>query len=293
MHQLQGAAYDRITQTREPATGLVGQFAHETAQRVEEQQLRHAVLALYRPDRWVVLAGPAALTSLATVEIGWLADAMQQSRSALFVPHVGPWGVRQLSTVALMWTAMMVAMMTPSTWPMVSTFAGMERRRRQRTPWSATTAFLAGYVLVWTGFSLFATLLQWGLRSAELMQSGMHLASPWTGGALLVAAGLYPFSSAKSVCLNHCRSPLGFLLSEWRDGLRGALVMGLRHGAYCTGCCGWLMALLFVAGVMNAAWRGGLAILVIAEKTLPGGLWIARAAGLLLFAWVGWLIAGH
>lgn len=240
----------------------------------------------------MVLASLAVLTLLATVEIGWLADAMQQSRSALFVPNVGPWGAMQLATVALMWTVMMVAMMTPSTWPMVSAFAGMERRRWQRTPWSATTAFVAGYGLVWTGFSLVATLVQWGLRSAELMQSGMQLASPWAGGLLLVAAGLYQFSSAKFVCLNHCRSPLGFLLSEWRDGLRGALVMGLRHGAYCTGCCGLLMALLFVASVMNAAWCAGLAILIIAEKTLPGGLWIARAAGFLLITGGGWLIAG-
>ncbi|MBC7844048.1 MAG: DUF2182 domain-containing protein, partial [Gemmatimonadaceae bacterium] len=111
------------------------------------------------------------------------------------------------------------------------------------------------------------------------------------GGLLLVAAGLYQWTPLKGRCLSECRSPLGFLTREWREGALGALVMGARHGAFCVGCCWVLMALLFVAGVMNMLWIAALAIYVLIEKVAPAGGWLARVAGLLLVAWGGWMLA--
>jgi predicted metal-binding membrane protein len=119
----------------------------------------------------------------------------------------------------------------------------------------------------------------------------MASASPRFSGALLVAAGIYQFTPLKGLCLAKCRTPLAFLLAEWRDGSRGAFVMGLRHGLYCVGCCWVLMALLFVAGVMNLIWIALLALVVLAEKALPYGQWVGRILGIAAVAWGAWLLA--
>ncbi len=136
-----------------------------------------------------------------------------------------------------------------------------------------------------TGFSVAATLIQWAMHGAMLISPAMVGTSPLLGGAVLVAAGIYQWTPAKHACLAHCRSPLGFLLNEWRDGARGALIMGLRHGLYCTGCCWLLMLVLFVVGVMNLLWIALLAAFVLSEKLLPQGRWISHVTGLALIAW--------
>jgi len=113
----------------------------------------------------------------------------------------------------------------------------------------------------------------------------MVSSSPLFGGGLLIAAGIFQWTSIKKNCLGHCRSPLTFLMTDWREGRSGALWMGLKHGSYCTGCCWFLMALLFVAGVMNMWWVAVIAIFVLLEKVVPKGLWIGRIAGTALVAW--------
>jgi predicted metal-binding membrane protein len=109
----------------------------------------------------------------------------------------------------------------------------------------------------------------------------MTVTSRYLGGALFIAAGVFQWTPLKEACLTTCRSPLGFIMSEWREGVRGALVMGLRHGAYCVGCCWALMALLFVAGVMNLVWVAAIAAFVLIEKVVPGGRQVSRLAGAL------------
>ncbi|MDP2701651.1 MAG: DUF2182 domain-containing protein, partial [Candidatus Rokubacteria bacterium] len=117
--------------------------------------------------------------------------------------------------------------------------------------------------------------------------------SAWLGGALLLVAGVFQWTPLKQACLAKCRSPLSFVMTEWRDGRAGAFVMGMRHGAYCVACCWALMALLFVAGVMNLLWVAGLAVFVLVERVLPGGLVVGRIAGaLLLVAGVVILVRG-
>src|SRR5690242_3097372 len=117
----------------------------------------------------------------------------------------------------------------------------------------------------------------------------MVATSPVLGSLLLIAAGAYQWTPFKQACLRHCRSPLQFLLRYWQDGPAGAFLVGLRHGTYCLGCCWLLMAVLFAVGVMNLAWVAALSLLVLVEKLLPKGLWVAKVAGLVLMGWGGWL----
>jgi predicted metal-binding membrane protein len=168
---------------------------------------------------------------------------------------------------------------------MLLLFAASRAGRGERGVSIATLAFGLGYVTVWAGFSLGATVAQWGLHHAAMLSSaGMALSSGRLSGVILIAAGIYQLTTWKGRCLTHCRSPLGFLVTNWRDGTIGAFRMGFRHGAYCLGCCWALMCVLFVVGVMNLLWIAALAILVLMEKTGPAGAVVARAAGVVLVA---------
>ncbi|MBI2153671.1 MAG: DUF2182 domain-containing protein [Candidatus Rokubacteria bacterium] len=209
---------------------------------------------------------------------------------AMAMPHMTPWGPTDFLLTFLMWAVMMVAMMVPSASPMVLTFATINRKRlADETPLIRTGLFVAGYLVVWAGYSLLAALGQWALHAAALISPALAV-TPWVGGLLLVAAGLYQFTPLKDVCLSRCQSPFGFILTEWREGAAGALVMGLRHGAFCVGCCWVLMGLLFVAGVMNLLWVAAIAAFVLVEKVIPAGRVVSRLAGALLIVWGVWLL---
>jgi predicted metal-binding membrane protein len=193
----------------------------------------------------------------------------------------------------LMWWVMMVAMMLPSATPMLLMFARINRGERAGgRPYVPTGIFAAGYLAAWGGFSLVATLLQWGLERSGLLSPMMATTSHLLGGAILIAAGLWQLTPIKTICLRHCRSPLGFLSQSWRRGRWGAVVMGLEHGSFCLGCCWFLMGLLFVGGVMNLVWIAGLTVFVMLEKTLSLGHWLARAAGMVGILWGALLVAG-
>jgi predicted metal-binding membrane protein len=142
--------------------------------------------------------------------------------------------------------------------------------------------FGAGHLGVWIAFSAIAAMLQWQLHENALLSSGIALNSTRVAGSILIAAGLYQLTPLKSACLTRCQSPLGFLMSNWRDGNKGALQLGLRHGVYCLGCCWALMCVLFVVGVMNLAWVAALTAFVLLEKLGPAGTRIARVGGVLL-----------
>jgi predicted metal-binding membrane protein len=189
-----------------------------------------------------------------------------------------------------MWWIMMMAMMLPSAAPMILLFAMINRKQREKgSPYVATGVFAAGYVLVWGIFSLIAVAAQWGLERSGLL-SAMASTNVVLGAGLLIAAGIYQLTPLKHACLRHCRSPITFITHHWRPGEIGALRMGVEHGAFCTGCCWFLMALLFYGGIMNLHWIVGLALFVLFEKTVPAGHWLGRFAGLLLIAWGGALL---
>jgi predicted metal-binding membrane protein len=185
-----------------------------------------------------------------------------------------------------MWAEMMVAMMLPSAAPMIMTFVLINRRRReQELPYVASAIFGLGYLTAWIGFSVLASVVQWILHGLALLSPTMTAHSSWLAGGLLVAAGAFQWTPLKHACLEHCRSPINLLLNEWRDGPKGALIMGVRGGLYCTGCCWMLMILLFVAGVMNLWWVGLITLFVLAEKILPHTWRVGTVAGVSLLIW--------
>ena len=256
--------------------------------------------ALARRDR-VIVAGLLALVAVLawafTIDQAQRMDAMEAAMwrdMNMSMNGMEPsWTLADALLLFVMWSAMMAAMMVPGAAPMVAAFATINRRRRERAALYVPTAiFLLGYVIAWAGFSLIATALQWLLQTTGLVTTMMQSASYYFSAALFLAAGLYQFSSLKERCLNYCRSPDGFILSEWRDGAPGAMIMGLRHGLFCMGCCAALMVLLFAVAVMDLRWVAALTVLVTAEKLLPGAKFWCVAIGIsLLAAGAGFAVA--
>jgi len=196
-----------------------------------------------------------------------------------------PWHLGDLGMAIVMWSVMMVAMMVPSAVPMTLIFARIQKHRRSIGQKATPVAlFVAGYVVVWTAWSVGAAVLQWALQSLLVMNHELVLQSGSLAGVFLIVAGIYQLTPWKGRCLVHCQSPMGFFMTKWREGWAGALGMGIRHGAYCVGCCWALMGLLFVVGVMNVLWVAGLTAYVVLEKIVP---WIgaSRAVGAGLVAW--------
>jgi predicted metal-binding membrane protein len=240
-----------------------------------------------RRDRIIVLAGLISVAALAWAYTVYLAHDMGNMHMGMgmgmAMPKMQSWSLMDFVSMFLMWAVMMVAMMVPTAAPMILIFANVNRKRQeQERPYVPTAVFLSGYLLVWTGFSVLATLAQWGLHEAALLSPMMVSTSPILGGILLLAAGIFQWTPLKYACLKHCRSPLSFLMTDWREGYRGALIMGLKHGSYCTGCCWFLMALLFVAGVMNLLWVATITAFVLVEKAVPRGDLVGRIAGVAL-----------
>lgn len=195
-------------------------------------------------------------------------------------------GLAALVMVFAMWAVMMAAMMLPSTVPAVSVFMMLAGRRSGATsPGRMTVMFVAGYALAWLGFCVPAALAQWGLSRAALLTPMGESTSGAISATILVAAGLFQFSPLKSACISKCRTPFAFLMHEWRDGAAGALVVGMRHGSYCVGCCWALMTVMFVVGTMNLIWMASLAALVLAEKVMPARWRFDWAVGAGLIVW--------
>ncbi|MFN8175604.1 MAG: DUF2182 domain-containing protein [Solirubrobacteraceae bacterium] len=230
------------------------------------------------------LALVALLVGLAVAAWLWTADRMTGM-------DAGPGtGLGALGWFLGVWVVMMAAMMLPSVAPTVALYSSMTRRRGPARP----LLFTGGYLLVWGA----AGLAAYGLFALGHDVLGPELA--WDAGGRLLAGGvlllaaLYELTPLKDACLSRCRSPLGFLVGSWRDGARGALEMGARHGAWCLGCCWALMAALFALGVMSLAWMALVAALIALEKTLPwrrAATWTVTALLLLLAGLV--LVAPH
>lgn len=199
-------------------------------------------------------------------------------------PMEMPWAAADIFFTFAMWIVMMVGMMTGSASPVMLLFAGAHARRGTRRVPLIVLVFGLGYMVVWVGFSACATLAQWALHHAAMLSPAMAASSPQVGGAILCVAGVYQLTPLKRACLMHCQSPLGFFMTHWRDGTLGALQMGIRHGAYCLGCCWALMCILFAVGVMNLVWVAALALFVLLEKIGPAGTVVARVAGMAMIA---------
>jgi len=183
------------------------------------------------------------------------------------------------------WVVMMAAMMFPSIAPMVLMYARIQEGKRAKgeaPPLGATSAFVGGYLLVWSVA---------GLAGYSLVRLGHELspgflgwdeAGPYVAGGVILAAAIYQLTPLKDVCLSKCRSPFAFLITAWKPGRIGALRMGIEHGGWCVGCCWALMAALIALGVMSVGWMVFVAALIAAEKLLPWKTVANRSIAILL-----------
>ncbi|MDD5170748.1 MAG: DUF2182 domain-containing protein [Syntrophales bacterium] len=241
-------------------------------------------------DRLIVFSGLAMITVFAWAYMIHMAMNMTGRGMNLARPCLMHWGIGDIMHLFVMWTIMMAAMMLPAATPMIMMFATVNGRRVDgESPLVSTWLFALGYLAVWTAYSGLATLAQWGLHLSALLTHHMVITSPILGGSLLISAGIFQWTPFRDACMAKCRSPLGFLITEWREGRRGALIMGLKAGLFCVGCCWLLMILSFVLGVMNMIWMATLTAFMLLEK-VTDNKWLSRAAGLVLVTWGLWVL---
>ncbi|MDH3262187.1 MAG: DUF2182 domain-containing protein [Acidimicrobiia bacterium] len=241
-----------------------------------------------RVDRAIVVAVILTVVAVAWAYLFVLTAAVGEMGSSLAMPMTADWTLRDWVFMAAMWSVMMIGMMLPSASPMIVSYRSFARTGSLK---GSTPVFAAGYLVAWVGLAVVAAAGQWALHNVALV-SAMGVATTPVAGAFLVGAGAFQFTKLKRACLGKCRTPMGFLMTQWRDGRRGALVMGVRHGVYCVTCCWALMALLFVLGVMNLAWVAVLAAIVLMEKVAPRPDVLTRVLGAGLVTWGSWLIVG-
>jgi predicted metal-binding membrane protein len=240
-------------------------------------------------ERLSVWAGILCVTAIAWFVVvrmpmpsGSLSCGAVSGMTAALSVGTALWSLRDAGLIFAMWTVMMAAMMLPSAGPMIEMHARIARGLSSENTVS-TWLFAAGYLIAWTGFAAAVVPAQYLLERTGIIGDAMRL-GPLGGGLLLIATGLYQITPLKQACLTKCRTPLGFFMTQWRAGDRGALLMGLNHGVFCVGCCWLLMSLMFVGGVMNLALAAALTIVVLLEKAARWGGAVSRASGVVMVA---------
>ncbi len=242
-------------------------------------------------ERWVLIGAVSAVAASGwawMLHMDWaMRDMMRGGPSTAWMPPpagFGGWTGYDFWMLFVMWSIMMVAMMTPSAVPMLRMYRVVQRNRSRWTletvPWAI---FLLGYLASWVLYSVAISAIQWPMHEWGLLDPMMNSRSHLFSGALLIVAGLYQWTPWKDACLTQCRTPMQFLLARWKDGKSGALRMSFEHGLYCIGCCWALMLVLFAVGAMNMLWVAAIMLFVIVEKALPSPARLFRAVtGLLL-----------
>jgi predicted metal-binding membrane protein len=229
-------------------------------------------------DRAVILGSLIALAAAAWGLLIWQSVAMDDDMSLTM-------GMGAPLFIAL-WVAMMVAIMYPTAAPMIMAFARIHKDRRERgRAFVPTWVFAGSYMVLWSATGLLAYGMAVGADYLASQSAWLSDNAPRLGGGLLIIAGLYQLTPLKDICLSKCRTPMSFLMNSWREGLSGAIRMGLEHGAYCLGCCWLLFLIIFPLGMMNIGVLALITILIFAEKVLPLGRRIAYAAGAGLVAY--------
>lgn len=237
--------------------------------------------------------GVFALVALSLLGWGiviWSVANMSSPVVALMKPMDAEWALLQIFAVWIMWAVMMGAMMLPSAIPMLVIFRRVSAQREGQ-PSNAHRFFLMAYLFSWALFSVAAAFLQWAFQRADLLSNMLQIQGPLVGGSILLMAGLFQLTPLKASCLRKCRTPMGFLLTDWRPGRTGGFYMGLKHGQYCIGCCWALMLVLFVGGVMNLIAIAILSAIVAMEKLGPRGDAISKLGGIFLILWGIWMIS--
>lgn len=215
-----------------------------------------------------------------------MADGMEAmtgdagSTKYMWLMPMGKWDTTDFLLGFMMWVIMMIGMMIPSAAPMIFLFAKIRRRAEASgRALMLTSIFSLGYFAVWAAFSLAATVLQYLLTEWRLYSDLMETDNALLSGLILILAGFFQITPWKNACLSHCQSPVGFLASNWRDGVGGSFRMGLTHGCYCLGCCWLIMLVLFSVGIMNLVWIAVLSVFVLCEKFFAVGKGVSYATG--------------
>jgi predicted metal-binding membrane protein len=289
-------AGNSLHQSPDELTARIAERLRDSGIGCEVVSLVPAQTAVLRRDRVVIVLALALLTALAWSYLLWLSADLSMggmdmtgfrmipSGMALMVPADTPWLAGEFALVFIMWTVMMVGMMTPSAAPMFLTYARTGRQTEaQSRPLTATIWFAIGYFLVWVAFALLATLVQWVLERTALLDFRMASTSDMLGGLVFLMAGLYQCTRLNEKCLIECQRPFAFVMRHggYRRDAPGCVTLGVRHGAYCVGCCGALMVLLLVGGVMNVLWIILLTALAFFQRVTSTGRLIA---GMVLIA---------
>ncbi|MEM0923803.1 MAG: DUF2182 domain-containing protein, partial [Pseudomonadota bacterium] len=227
--------------------------------------------------------------------MGGMSDTMNMSETmdmggmAMDMPGMSmdpsDWSLSTLAETSSMWLLMMAAMMLPAMAPVMAIYSGVASKEDRGLRLAARIGlFSSGYFLLWAVVSIALAMVQLGLRGSSLFTMGGTHAVPIAAAGLMLAAGLYQLSPIKDACLRHCRHPLTYLLTHWREGMRGAFMVGANHGVYCVGCCIVFMGLMFVFGAMNVWWMALIALYFLAEKIAPQAERWGRWAGYALIA---------
>lgn len=186
-------------------------------------------------------------------------------------------------TLAIMWAMMMMAMMAPAAAPSYILYSRMSRHPL------ASLAYLMGYLAMWCVVGIVYALAHWTLQQAELLSMDLRITQGPFAGACLIAAGVWQWSPIKARCVARCRSPLGFMMTDWRDGVAGAFGMGGHYAIWCVGCCWLLMVVLFVVGAMSITWAAVISAYILAERLLPLGRAFDRIVGVALTGFGVWV----
>jgi len=223
-------------------------------------------------NSWLIL-----MTLLILISASWYYMVFDMTMN---MEPVAQWNSADITMLFIMWAVMMAGMMLPTVVPVVLLVDRVNHQRKQRhSPYTQTLYFILGYLIVWMFYSLLITFVQWWLHQLAMLSPMMVSANKFFSAGLLIIAGCYQWSPLKQRCLQVCRSPLSIITTQWQEGVSGALWMGIKHGQFCLGCCWFLMALLFVSGVMNLKWILMLTLLVMAEKIIPRGDVISKIIG--------------
>lgn len=238
-------------------------------------------ISLQWRDQYLIVSSLAVLVMLAWIYLLKL-DMNMPDMSGMAM-GMRDWSSTDFIMMLLMWVIMMIAMMVPSAMRTVMIYSRIvSKAQTSGRSIAPTYLFVSGYVCIWSFFSLIATILQWLLERLALVSPMMVSSSAYLGAILLICAGVYQLTPLKDVCLKHCQSPTQFITNNFKKGGIGAFQLGLKHGAYCLGCCWALMGLLFIGGVMNLFWILAISLFVLAEKLLPAQIRTARITGILM-----------
>lgn len=209
--------------------------------------------------------------------------------AALLQPQGATFALAPFLSSVIMWQAMTIAMMTPTTLNWLFAFAALFGPGESRRMYFSIAAFASGSLLVWLGYSILGSVLQLALQNARFLDHDGKLPSA-AAGLVLIGAGIVHFTPLSRSCLRQCRNPLTYLMTKWNNGPSGGFRLGLAHGSYCVGCCWALMLTGFAMGLMNLLWMAFLTVLVALEKLLPYGDRVANVCAAAIIVWGAYLL---